>query len=244
MDETEATIGQQTPAIAPEAPAAEAAPPPEVEDYGKLLERIPDEVLLRDQRFNNKVGNLLQARLQAERARDDQERADRARAEAEQRLIAEAEANPYEFTQKWLKGKAEETARREFESVQTRARSEILAQVGQSFGVLPDWKELTPAELADVAQSVAGLPEDQLIGAFNAKAIDVIANRRASARAETLARQRLAAEREAWTREQAAQRLNGSPVPNMQAGMTPNTRFDPSKLSDSDFDTWWKQTYG
>ena len=228
---------ESTASKAADKPAAAAAP--EV-DYDAILDTIPDHVLTRHRRINGYAGTI----AERERQRIATEENARAQREAEERMIREAEENPFEFTQKWLKGKAQEKAQLELNQVKTRAQAALFEKVANSYAALPEWRSLTPDEFARVQRAVAGKADEELVAAFNVAALDVLAERRASSLADRYNRDRLEAEVQARLTEAQAARLRGERGPDMSAPISAVGNFDPRNLSPDEFDRWYKQTFG
>ncbi len=217
-------------------PATAPPTPPQPPDSFELLRGIPDDVLFRDPRFNTLVGR--HAKRLADQ--DTERRTADAIKRQENTMIEEAKSNPYQFAEKWLGSKSEEIAKREFSELTTRTQNEILDKLGLAYGAIPEWKELTQDEFADVAARTAGLEGAELIAAFNMAAFDKIADKRAGKRVNSELSRRLSAEKEAWEREAVAARLRTETPPNMTGPSGPG-RFDPLQLSDEEFNKWYER---
>jgi hypothetical protein len=225
---TAKAAGKEAPAAAPQV------------DYNAILDSIPDNVLRSHRRINGYAGEI----AQRERHNIEAESRTKADREAEERLIREAEENPFEFTQKWLKGKAAERAQLEIDQVKKGAQAALFERVANSYAALPEWRNLTPDEFARVQRAVAGKSDEELVAAFNVAALDVLADRRANTRAEQHYSDRLEAEVQARLTEAQAARLRGERAPDMSAPVSAVGNFDPRNLSPEEFDRWYKQTFG
>lgn len=241
-----ATAGAGQATASPEA-AAQPAPAaaPEV-DYAALLDQVPEDVLRTHRRFNGIVGSHAQRLAEQDRQRIAHEEYQRAEREKQAQLEREAEENPFAFSQKWLKGRAEERAKLELAELRTKAQQALFEKIAQAYAALPEWQQLTPEEFARVQQQVAGKSDDELVAAFNVAALDVLAERRANGRAERLARERLSAEVEAQVQQRLAERLRGEPVPDMTAPTSANGLSDVSAIrgmDDKEFDRFWNSRF-
>lgn len=239
MSETpSAATGSTAPEGAAESPAA-----PEV-DYAALLDSVPEDVLTKHRRFNGYVGSHAQRLAEQQREKDKQDEWNRAQAAKIAELEKEAEENPFAFSQKWLGERAREKAELEVKELRTKAQAALFEKVANSYAALPEWQQLTPEEFAKVQSQVAGKADDELVAAFNVAALDVLAERRASTRADRAVRERLAAERQAWEQEAQARRLRGEPIPDMSAPTSANGINDVSAIrgmTDAEFNAFYER---
>lgn len=235
--------GAGTPATA--ATPAAAAPPspaPAEPDWTALLDQAPADVLLRHRRVNGMVGEHAQRLATRDRERIEREAAERAQHDAEERLMREAEDNPFEFAQKWRTEKAKENAQKELADLRRNAQADMMRRVGESYGSVAEWRELSPEELAHLGDALAGKGEDDLLPAFNAAALDLVASKRARKQMERELEQRLASEKRAWLTEHEATRLARDDVPDLKGASTRGT-IDIRNLSDKEFNKLYEQTF-
>ena len=243
---------EPTPATAAEgqATAQAAAQPTEAAapqvDYNALLDQIPDDVIRSHRRINGYAGSMAQRMAEAERQRIAQEEYQRAQAAREAELMREAEENPFAFSQKWLKGKAEERAKLELSELRTKTQTQLFEKIASSYAALPEWQQLTPDEFARVSQAVAGKSDDDLVAAFNVAALDVISSRRAQSQGERIARERLKDEVEAQVQQRLAERLRGERPPDLMAPVNVAGISDASairQMSDAEFDAFYNSRF-
>ena len=232
----ESTEGQQATV---ETATQQAEPKPV--DYNAVLDQIPDDVLTRHARISGVVGKHAQRLAERERTRLEQEARDRALRDKEAELLKLAQENPFEFSQRYLKDYETSRAQLEIQGLRTNVQKDLFERVASSYAAHPEWRELTPDEFSRVQQAVAGKSDEELVAAFNVAALDVLAERRASKRAEASLKDRMSAEVEAQVQQRLAERLGSERAPDMTAPSSAIGRFDPRNLSDEDFDRWYKQ---
>lgn len=234
------------PTAASEQATASAAAPTDTAapsvDYNALLDQIPEDVLTRHRRFNGYVGSHAQrlaAVEQERRAREESEKAVQAKMEE---LEREAEENPFAFAARWKSDRARERAQLELSELRTNTQRQLFAKIGESYGAIPEWQQLTPDEFAKVQRSVVGASDDELIGRFNAAALDVLADRRA----EQKARERVEAEVEARLQQMRGENLRGETTPSMDRPVSANGISDASAIrgmSDAEFNAYYQRTF-
>ena len=231
-------------------PSQEGAATPAQVDYNALLDQIPDDVLSKHRRFNGIVGSraqtLAQRLAEQERQRIAGEEFERAKREKEAELERLAEENPFEFSQRYLKDKAKEKVQLELNDLRSRAQTQLFEKIASSYSALPEWQNLSPDEFAKVQQQVAGKNDDELVAAFNVAALDVLAERRATSRAERAVQERLAAERAAWEQDYHARRLRGEVSPDMSAPVSANGINDAQAIKNmtpAEFDAFYNARF-
>lgn len=219
-EETKTTTA--TPATA--TPAAEAESAAAVDPVGEWLAKATPEEILKHDRVRGILGSRLDVERQRIRQELSEEQDRRAREQAEADLLELAKANPFEFSQRYLTKAEQDRIKRETENLRTSTRAEFAKQLGRGYSALPEWSELTPAEQETLQNAVKGKSDDDALVAFNAAAVDVIADRRATKRQAEFREKDLAKEREAIRQEEAAKRLKASERPSMDKSGT-----EPSK---------------
>jgi hypothetical protein len=214
--EEQAPPADAQPEVAAEQPSAEAP----VFDLGKALDEAPAEVLRRHPKFAGLVGSEKQ-RWQAEYATQQQAKAEaeaRARAEEELRLLAEQ--NPVAFADKWLSSEQARQQQERLTQLEHNARQAIGSAIGAGMHTIPEWAEVAadPTALAQLAAALQGKEADEVLPAWNAAALELVATRRAAALAEKQLEERLKAERAAWETEASGRGLASSDRPGLGRG--------------------------
>lgn len=222
---------------APPDSQAEAPQPDPVQEW--LAKVTPDELIK-----NDRVRGIFGQRLQTEREKirqemqEENQRAAMIKAQEElDRLAVEA---PEEFAQRYLSSKEQERIRQQEQTLKAGIRSEFAKKTGEAVRSLTEFQDITPEEFGKLQASLAGKSDDEAIAAFNATAIDIIADRRSQKRLQDWRAKDLAKEREAIRAEEAAKGLQTSQRPDMARGNQP-APFDPTRLSPKEFDTWYRQ---
>lgn len=232
---------QEQPATSSEAAETSEPAAPAV-DYNALLDSVPDDVLRKHSRFNGYAGRMAQQMAERERERISQEEYQRAERAKLEELEREAEENPFAFSQKWLKGRAEERAKIELAGLRKKTQEDLFAKIGQAYGALPEWQQLSDDEMARVSQAVVGVPEDELVARFNAAALDVVATRRAAARS----REQIEAEVQARLQQMNADRLRSETAPDMSSPTSAQGLSDAAAIrgmSDKEFEAFYNRTF-
>lgn len=219
-EETKVTTPTET-ATAPAAASTDgAATEPQVNPGLEWLNTAsPDEILK-----NDRIRGIFGSRIQQEREQirqqmsAEQDRA--ARQKAEQDLLNLAKSDPFTFAQTYLSKAEQERLQNETQNLKQSARVEFVQQIGRGYAALPEWQNLTPAEQETLARSVMGKSDDEALISFNAAALDVIAERRANAKAAKFRESELAKEREAIRQEETAKRVKTSARPSLDRGAT------------------------
>jgi len=172
---------------------------------------------------------LSQTRVAVQR----QEAAAAAAASKEQELMQEARDNPDAFAERFLVEQGAAIAQRDIASLRFTERKALADQIGRATADLPEWKELTPDDMAQLAQAVTGVPDNQVIAAYQRAVVDVVAKKRAQKQSEAVVGERVRAEREAWETERAATQVRTGPAPTLRRGEgvasneAPDSRTDP-----------------
>lgn len=234
-----ANAQRATPAASTEQPAAAAL------DYAALLNEIPADVLRAHPRFLGVAGEYAARLTERERARFEAESQRKAQEEAEARLHKLAEEDPFSFSAEYLKQDATKQAHREIERLRQSEQETLMQAVGNAYGALPEWREIMsdPGNANRLAEAVAGRTGADIVAAFNATALDLVAERRASRTADSRVREKLDTEVEALVQERLAARLRGETVPEMSAArtMSVNQAAAILNMSDADFDRWYNR---
>jgi hypothetical protein len=207
--------------------------PDELQTHLNELERLyrerPDakDAISKHQLVAGIAGGIGDRRFREKEEASNREAAERA-IEAEQaRLLQLAEDDPEAFAEKFRSEKAAERARKELETLQTKARETVGTHIGRAVRDLPEWKDLTAAEVGRIQRATSGLPEEQVLGVYVKTVADIVADRRAEQKMD----QRVAKEKEAWEQEQAASRVRNGASPNLRRG-APGGADEPDFRSD------------
>lgn len=205
--------------------AEEATPPAEaiavnpVEEW--LRTASPDEIMK-----NDRVRGILGSRLQVEREKirkdlgEEQDRSARQKAEAD--LLRLAETDPYTFAQTYLSKAEQDRIKRETDGLKDSALSEVAQYLGEGYRDLPEFNNLTPAELEKLNAAVVNKSPREALKSFNVAALDVIAERRKNVALASYRETELPKEREAARQEAAATRLKSGARPSLtRAGVAP-----------------------
>lgn len=217
----DATTEAQAPPVDAETPAAaEAQPQAPATDWRTALDAVPAEELRRHPKFAGVVGSEKQTWLEEFKARETERLATEAKAAAEKSLEELAERNPVEFADKWLGERQTQKVREQLAGLETTARQDIGRQVGAAFHAIPEWAEIAgdPEALAHLATTMQGKGADEVIPAWNAAAVELVATRRARAIVEKTLAERIQAERAAWETEAAGRGFVTSSRPDLVRG--------------------------
>lgn len=242
----EATTEGQAPVqdAQPEA-AAEAQPQAPATDWRAALDAVPAEELRRHPKFAGVVGSEKQLWQQEFQAREQERLAAEAKAAAEKELEQLAEQNPVSFADRWLGERQAQKVREQLAGLETNARQAIGQQVGAAFHAIPEWAEIAsdPDALAHLATTMQGKGADEVIPAWNAAAVELVANRRARVLFERQLAERLQQERAAWETEAAARGFVTSARPDLVRGgrvssadPEPDFRREPAA-----WNAWWER---
>jgi hypothetical protein len=196
----------------PAAETTEPAEPNPVEEW--LRTASPDDILK-----NDRIRGIFGSRIAAERDRIERDLGEKSQREAREAAQKElddlAQNDIYEFQRRYLSKRDQDRIATELATVKNSTRSEFAANLGRGYQALPEWQNLTAEEQETLARAVTGKGDDDALVAFNAAALDVIAERRAQAKLTKWTEAQLQKEREAIREEEAAKRLKGSARPAM-----------------------------
>ena len=165
-----------------------------------------------------------------------QQAAEEGRKQAEANLRKLAKEDPEAFTEQWLADQDSRVAKTDIQRLRFEERKALSSALGRAVADLPEWKEVSTQELADLAKSMTGIPDDQTIPVWQKAVTDLIARKRGSKLAASEVEERVKAEREVWEAEHAAERVRGSPAPNLRSGEPasgemPDWRADPAAFN-------------
>lgn len=214
-------------------------------DWQRLIEQVDPNEIRKHPRVAGIVGEMVDKAVR-KWANDQQERITNAqRAQAEKDLLELAERDPLGFSKRFLTDKEQERLHRQFATVQQQTREEFARRIGRAFQDVPEWKEFTAQDYEALAMAVQGKPDDEIIAAYNAKAAELIADKRAEKRASERYQKwradELEKEVDARVKDTLAKRLKRDARPDLRPAAGAPAKFDPNKLSDSDFNQWYEK---
>ncbi len=213
-------------------------------DWRKALDDAPADEIRRHPKFAGIVGSEQQTWRQTwESQQKAQVEAD-AKAAAEREVEELAERNPVAFADRWLGEKAAAKAREQITNLETNARQAIGRQIGAAFHAIPEWADIAgdADSLAKLATSLQGKSQDEVLTAWNTTAVELVANRRATALAERLIADRLKTERAAWETEAAANGFVTSSRPDLVRGGRASTSDPEPDMWSREWDAWYRRT--
>ena len=97
-----------------------------------------------------------------------------------------------------------------------------------------------PEDFKAFQEALTGKADHEALAAANAKAIELIAAKRAKKLHEDWKKRDIPKETEAIRKQLAAEMLQTTPSPDMARGKTAGA-FDPSKLEGAEFDAWYEK---
>lgn len=163
-----------------------------------------------------------------------------------ERMIKDAEKeaaqNPDGFSARWLKGMKRERKDEAANEVRASVRVEFGETLGKAIGAIPEFRELSPQEVAALAQVMVGKPPDQVIAVYTAAVLDKLAEKRAQKMHGTWKEKDLDTEAKARVKEANARRVATQPSPGLRAPSAGNTRVEP-KMGTPEWDRWYETAY-
>ena len=214
-----------------------AAEPNPVEEWLKTAS--PDDIMKHD-RIRGIFGSRIQQEREATEKRIAEQAQRKAREEAEAEMDRLAQEDQFAFAEKYLSKRQQDKIAADLANLKSSTRTEFAEALGRGFKSMPETSDLTPAEQETIARAMVGVSDDDAIVKFNAAMIDVIADRRASAKVATWTASELAKEREAIRQEERAARLKTSSRPTLIRNGAEPTRQDPAQLPDKEFKDWYE----
>lgn len=231
-------------------PAEEVTPPVtpptpeelEREAAFKWLDRAAPEDILRHARVGGIFGQRLQVREQVIRQEEAAKAMETARREAELENERLANDDPAEFSRKYLTDKEKERQFQKQQQVLEALEGEYAAGIGNAFKELAEFQNLTPEEFARLEAALAGkTARREVLAAFTMTAADIVADRKAAKKLADYKARELPKEREAIRTEEAAKHLQTTERPDLVRGNGTSTKFDPTKLSDKEFEEFYRK---
>jgi hypothetical protein len=211
----------QTEEGASSVPAADAETPPAAPDWRKAIDEAPLDELRHHSRIAGIVGSekpLWQQQWQQQwESQKSEEIAAKARADYERELEELYEKHPVAFAEKVWGERQAAKAKEQLSSLEVNAQKSVATQIGAAFHAIPEWAAIAddPDRLAQLAVALEGKTRDQVLPAWNAKAVDLVAERRAQARFDEWKKTELTREREALRTEITAELLAQGSRPDL-----------------------------
>ncbi len=220
-----------------------------VPSWVKELDTADTNMLRKHPRVAAIVGELVGRNMAAEKQRITAESQRALQDQTEAQLLTLLDENEDSIAQRYpavaahIKQLKSTRDDRQSQEAYSKALNKMAEAIGRGYQAVPEWKELTPEDHETLAKSVANLPDDDVLPTYNARALDIIAERRATARlAERMAKE-LTREREAIRKEEAAKLLQQQSAPDMvKPRATPST-VNVNSMSDKEFDEYWEKRF-
>jgi len=221
--------------------AAEAVQ--EAPDWRSLIDRADASELRKHPKIGGIVGQMVDTAMR-DWQRNQQETYNRQATEAaREELRRLAKEDPDAFAERFLKDDQREFALAQLQTLRQQETAAMAQRVGRAYASIPGWDRLTTDDHSILARAIQGLPDDEVIAAYNAKALELLAARRvedaANERFEKFKKSELAKEREAIRAEEAAKLLKKEPKPDMTRATRQPPVPDFSRMTDADFERWY-----
>jgi hypothetical protein len=223
--------------------------PPFDEVMAHLDAHLREHPELRDTlRSNDIVAGIAGQIAQGIAQREQQLREVETREEAANRALSEqldlAENDPEKFAEQFRTETRARIAHEELKQLAANERKTLATQLGRAFDDLPDGK-MTPSQVAQLAQALNGVPDDQIFATYVRVRGDMVAQQRADALTEARLADRLKAEREAWEAEAAAKRAKGTPAPDLRSGSAASKDSDEPdfRVDQKAWDAWYNERH-
>lgn len=201
---------------APAAPAAEAPAPEAADDrpaWARAIDEAPADQLRKHPKFAGVLGseydNLRRTWEAEQKAKADAE----AERKAQESLRQMARDNPVAFAEKYLGDAEAQDYTQQLQTLSAAQRDRMARDIGAALREDPDWQTLSADDHAKLVRSLAGVPEEQVIGVFFREAKALLAEAKANRKVEEYKATALKKEREAAEAQANAAALtaNGRP---------------------------------
>ncbi len=226
------------------APAPVEAAQPVTPAWIKELDTIDSKELRRHPKVAGIIGGEVQRATEMTTRQLQQQLQIKAAQDAQQQTLKLAQEDPEEFARQYLGDAERRRITDELGKAQAAARAEMGRMVGQAFVALPDWKDLIEDDHNTLAQSVVGKQEHEVIGAYNAAAVNLLAAKRAAKQFEDWKAKELASERAAIRKEEAARLATAQPAPDLRKGTGQAGTRSVRDMTDAEFNAYWKDKHG
>jgi hypothetical protein len=226
-----------------DAPAEIAPAVLEAPDWRTLVDGVDPEDLRRHPRVAGVVGQMVDQAMRRWQASQNEDVSRRAQDTARDELRELARRDPEAFSERFLSDDQREVALAQITQMRTQEAAAMAQRVGRAYSSVTGWDRLTVDDHAELAKSIQGLPDDDVIAVYNAKALDLLAKHRvadaASERFEGWKKSELVKERAAIREQVAAEMLKKDPRPDMTRSSRAPAHPDFARMSDAQFDTWY-----
>lgn len=225
-----------------------------LEELDLLLQANPDarKELRAHRMLMGIAGDMAHTIAQNMKREDDTKAQREAMARLEAQMIEDAKSDPEQFAQKWLAGHQAEKTRQQLDEMRESVETELGETIGAAVSSLPEFKELTPDEVAALAADLAGKSKREILAAYTKAAVDAVARKRLAKEAE-----RLAAEQAKWRetelkkevaaalKEENAKRLKKEQAPSIAAGTSGQASTEPpyDPKPGSAWNAWYQQKF-
>ncbi len=211
---------QTTATVAEQSAPAEAAPVDPIQEW--LAKASPDEIMK-----HSRIQGIFGSRLQQEREkiqRDLSSEADqKARRDEHEAMLRLAREDPLTFSERFLSKDEQDKVAENLANLKRGAREDMAKTLGNAYKAIPEFSNLSSSDLERLTLAVQGKSDEEQIAAFNATALDIIAEKRATDRQAKFRETDLAKEREAIRQEEAAKRLRNGARPSLSRAGAPPT---------------------
>lgn len=227
-------------------PPAEPATGP---SWVKDLDTADPELVRKHPRVMAIVGELFGKRIAAERQRITEEQSRSAQKTVEEQMLALLEDNEESIAQRYpavaahIKRLKDTRGDRQAQEARSEALNRMAAAIGKGYQAVPEWAELTPEDHESLAKSIASLPDDDVLPTYNARALDIVAERRAAKKATERIAREIEKEREAIRKEESARLLKEQSAPDMATPKAAATSVNINAMSDKEFDEYWSKRF-
>ena len=219
MPDEPAAVAAEEPQASPEIPDLDP------DTIAAVLNRYQDDpekraALVGKLRSHPLVSNLAGDLANRQREQREQEAARKAVEDERARVRKLAEDDPLAFSQEWVGNFDKQEAERRTAALRDTTRREYIERIGTALRDIPEARDLTAEEHAQLTNALVGVSEDDVLPVFQRFFTDLVASKRAAKQVEEALAKRVAAERKAWEKEQADKRLKGRTSPSVGAPPT------------------------
>ncbi len=217
--------------------ALDEAPADEIRKHSKWAGMLGSERQRWEREFSDKktveVAMAERARIAAETER------------AEKELDELYEQNPLAYADRMQNSREIKRAQAHIQKLHEDSRNAVADSIGKAFREIPEWEAIVnnPVYMDRLTSAIQGLPEDQVIPAWNRAAVDIVAAVRGDNRAEEQFQARLKLERQAWETEALATGLITTDRPGLNRGRGVSSN-DPEpnwKTQPAEYAAWYKR---
>ena len=220
-----------------------AAAVSETPDWRPLVEQVDPEELRRHPRVAGIVGQMVDAAMRQWHATQQEETSHRATETARLELLKLAREDPDAFAQRYLTDVQKEDVIGQLTRIRQEEAATMARRVGQAFAKIPGWEKLTVDHHAELAAAIRGLSDDEVVAAYNSKALELLMRVGVDGEANTrLAKWKeaeLDKERKAIRDEEAAKILKKAAAPDMARSVRQPAIPDFSRMTDDEYNKWY-----